>query len=92
MNILDRFKKVNDEYLKFHRVENKKSTARDVHAFILLTNKFKITRDIIASAAHDEIYLDVSDNEIPQLTDDEILELVRCGVCYNESNGLYMNV
>lgn len=41
---------------------------------------------MIASAEHDEIWLEVSEEQMEQLTDDEILELSRCGVRHDEDS------
>ena len=41
MNTDELFEKHEDEYLKFEMVEKPKSTRRDVHAFILLSELFQ---------------------------------------------------
>jgi hypothetical protein len=38
---------------------------------------------MVCSASHDEIWLEVDDEKLSQLTDDQILELARCGVRYD---------
>lgn len=87
MNIEERFELVDDEYLKFDRVKNKKSSRQDLHAFILLDELFPgSNKDIIAAASHDEIYLEVDDDEMDSLSDAHIVELVRCGVRYSEES------
>lgn len=84
MNIYDRFEAVNDDYLKFDRVENKRSQRPDLHAFILLDDLFPNNgNDIVCSAGHDEIWLDFEGNKLNDLTDEQILELTRCGVRYD---------
>ena len=91
MNIHDKFELVNDDFLKFDRVENKLSTRPDIHAFILLNELFPDTRDIVAAAGHDIIYLDITTEQTAKLTDEQILDLTRCGVMFeNESEGLSM--
>ena len=82
MDINDKFKAVNDEYLKFEKVENKLSTRPDVHAFILLDRLFPSERglDLIQAAKDKEYYLGIKGK---QLTDNQILELVRCGAKYS---------
>ena len=79
----DIFEKFNDDYLKFDRVENKKSQRPDLHAFLLLDELFPGTSDIIGAACHDEIYLDVDPEG---LSEENILELVRCGVRYSDDS------
>lgn len=87
MNTHDRFEAVNDDYLDFEQISDKKNTRSDIHAFILLSELFPgYSRDIISAACHDEIWLDVSSEEIEKLTDENILELVRCGVRYDDDN------
>lgn len=76
-----------NEYLKFDRVEVKLSTRPDIHAFILLNNLFPNNRDIVSGAEHDEIYLDVSSEQIEALTDAQMKELSRCGVRYDSYKG-----
>ncbi len=85
----DRFEKFNDDYLKFEEVENKRSKRPDLHAFLLLDELFPSHHDIICNAQHDEFWLDVSDDDAETLTDNQILELTRCGVLWDD--GLKMN-
>jgi len=87
MNTHDKFEAVNDDYLEFDKVENKLSKRSDLHAFLLLDKIFgDHTRDIISAACHDEIWLAISPEEIESLNDGQILELVRCGVSYDDNN------
>lgn len=86
MNIHDRFEAVTDEYLKFDRVENKLSTRPDIHAFILLNEIFPGTRDMVSASGHDNIWLDVDSEVCDKLTDNQILELARCGVMFDEDS------
>lgn len=81
-----------EEFLKFDRVENKRSSRPDIHAFILLNEMFPGTRDMISAAEHDVIYLDVDGEEfIDTATDEQIVELTRCGVIYDsDTNSLQM--
>ena len=87
--IKDKFENVNDEFLKFKHIKNKKASCPDVNAFILLDKLFpsKINNDLISSAEHDIIYLNISELDIDTLTDKQILELVRCGIGYDEEYG-----
>lgn len=91
MKLRERFGAVNHEYLEFARVENKRNQRPDLHAFLLLDELFpEPGRDLICGASHDEFYLRVNDNQIDTLTDEQILELVRCGVMVNRDGYLYM--
>lgn len=75
-----------DEHCKFERVENKRSQRADLHAFLLLDELFPEARDIIGSAAHDEIFLAVNPEQLATVaTSDLVLELRRCGVRYDRS-------
>ena len=82
----DRWRRVSgDEYMKFDRVEAKLSRRADLHAFMRLDELFPEggdCMDLICSAADDEYWLDVTDVQIESLTDDQIIELARCGVRY----------
>lgn len=70
-----------NEYLNFEAVENKRSSARDLHAFLLLHELVPAKNKIIRDAEHDEIYLGVDKGDLCKvITTDQILELVRCGV------------
>ena len=90
--IKEMFERCDDEYLNFDRIENKLSTRPDMHAFILLDRLFPGTRDLVCHAEHDEIFLDVSDECLADanITEDQIRELVRCGVRLNDEGGLCM--
>ena len=74
------FEKFEDEYIKFSRIENKRSTRPDLHAFLLLDELFPGNCDMISCAEHDEFWLDIEPEQMEELTEDQILELVRCGV------------
>ncbi len=79
-----------EEYIKFERVSNKRSSRPDLHAFLLLDELIPGDRDMVCAAEHDEIYLDVDLDELAAvITKEQAIELVRCGV--RESNdGLAM--
>ena len=86
MEIKDKFEAVNNDYLKFERIKNKKATRPDVHAFILLEELFPSENniDLIECAEHDIYYFSVEGEQLNKLTDEHILELVRCGISYDE--------
>lgn len=74
-----------DEYLRFERVTNKRSRRPDVHAFLLLDEIVPMEHgkdsDMIAGAGHDQIYLDISSEDLATYaTKDQWIELMRCGV------------
>ena len=75
------FDKFEDEYIQFERIENKLHARPDIHAFILLDKLVPGDRDMVCAAEHDEIYLDVDTDALALVaTEDDILQLVRCGV------------
>lgn len=85
MTLHERFEAVNDDYLKFDRVENKRSQRPDLHAFLLLDDLFpNAGHDMVSSAEHDEFYLEPSGDKLDLLTDEHILELTRCGVRHDD--------
>ena len=86
--IEERFEKREGEHLKFDRVENKKSNRSDLHAFVLLDELFPGKEKIISGAGSDQIWLSIEDKEIEKLTDDQIVELLRCGVYYDKGEEL----
>lgn len=79
------------EFLKFDRIEVKVSNRPDLHAFILLDLLVPGTEDIVSGFGHfddiDEIYISVDINELAKFVKEEhIIELIRCGVRYNEEH------
>jgi len=83
---MDLFEKHDNEYLKFEHVKNKRSNRPDLHAFLLIDELFPKNRDMVCSAAHDEIWLDIDDDEIKKLTEEQIIELIRCGVRHDDDS------
>ena len=95
MDINERWEAVTkegNEFLKFEKVANKRSQRPDLHAFLMLGELFPGTSDLVSSASHDEIWLDVDDDQVETLTDEQILELSRCGVYHNLYGRLSMFV
>lgn len=81
---LEAFWRANDEreYGYFDRVQNKTATRPDLHAFILLDRLFPSDNgsDIVSAAEHDEIYLGIEHSDLLKLSEENIIELMRCGV------------
>ena len=92
MDLYERFEKFNDEFIKFDRIKNKRSLKKDMHAFLLLEELFpESEEEMVAAASHDIVYLSIEEDMLEKLTDDNIIELIRCGIGYNEENDcLYM--
>ena len=80
-----------DEFLEFDRVELKRSSRPDLHAFITLDRMVGGSGDIIAAAEHDVIYLDISISELAKVVyETDIIDLIRCGVLLDEGNDYLM--
>jgi len=80
----DQYDKHNDELLKFDLVQNKTSNRPDLHAFNLIDRLVPGKGDIVSAAEHDEIWLDVSPEDLAKVaTEEQIIELIRCGVRYD---------
>ena len=94
MSLEECFELYDAEFLKFDRIENKRSGRPDLHAFLLLDSLIPGTSDIVCATQHDEIFLDVDPivlNEV--ISDDQLVELIRCGVRLDsESDSLAMFV
>ena len=83
MTIYERFAQFESEFLKFEKVEGKRTNRADLHAFIVLDELLPDARgrDIVSGAEHDQICLNIDLVDLDnKATDDHILELVRCGV------------
>ncbi len=83
--VVELFEKHNDEYCKFDRINKPLSRRPDIHAFLLLDKLFPGTDKIIDGAGLYEIYLNVELSDIEQITEEDIIDLMRCGVGYNSS-------
>lgn len=72
-----------EEYKKFERVEDKRSSRPDINAFILLNELVPDKEQIIAAVAHDTFYLKVDMDKLVQVINRRhIVELIRCGVMF----------
>jgi hypothetical protein len=95
MKLDEVFERFADDFLKFEQIENKLSSRPDLCAFLLLEKLLPDSdRDIVSSAEHDEIYLDIDCEKLAQVaTENDILTLHRCGVRYDsETESLAMFV
>lgn len=82
------------DFLKFDGIRNKRSSRPDIHAFLLLNDLVPGTGDMVGGASHDEIFLAVDCEKLAaSITADQVEELRRCGVRYDEeTDGLAMFV
>jgi hypothetical protein len=84
----ERFNQFDDEYIKFDHVAgvDRLSERPDLCAFLLLERLVPGRKggDIIGSAEHDQIWLDVNIEKLSAVASDaDICTLVRCGVRYD---------
>jgi len=87
------FDAVNDEFLRFDRIENPLSKRPDLCGFLYLDKLFPRERDMISAAEHDEIWLDIDIEEIYKLSEEDIIYLTRCGIRFDrETESLAMFV
>jgi len=90
IELFDRIK--DEELLKFNKPVLSKHKRCDLNAMLILDELCPGTGDIIAYAGHDEIAFDTDINELARvITTEQIRELVRCGVFYQDDS-LYMYV
>jgi len=83
------FDKYDDEYIQFQNVANKRSRRPDMHAFIVLDELLPGDEkgDLISAAEHDQFFLDIEPEALARVATEEIiLDLVRCGVSFDEEN------
>jgi len=85
-NVQEVFEKFDDDFLKFDLIENKMSNRTDLHAFMMLDKLFPGTGGMVSAAEHDEIYLDVDEDDFEKsdITEYQVRDLVRCGVRLGE--------
>ena len=82
----EQYEQHENEHCQFDRVKNKLSHRPDLHAFNLLDKLVPGTGDIVGAACHDQIWLSVEPEELAMVaTEDEIVELIRCGVFFDTS-------
>lgn len=83
------FKSRDGEYLEFAKIEKPLHRRPDICAFLMLDAVPRIERpgtygDMVMGAEHDEIYLDVTPEELAAVATDEMVrDLQRCGVRYS---------
>lgn len=76
-----------EEFLKFENIPNTERLSQrpGLHAFLLLDKMTPANRDIVVSAEHDEIWLDIDLDDLAEIiTEADIVTLLRCGVRFDE--------
>lgn len=88
--LAERFEAVDGESYEYEHVINKRSSYRDVHVFLLLTEIFPNISNLdslVAAINYEELSFNIPRELLETLTDSQILELSRCGVFYDSEFG-----
>ena len=85
IDLVEVFANCEDEYLTFDKLENKLYPRPDICAWMMLDKLVPAkSRDIVCSAGHDEIWLDVDCESLAKVaTEQDIQNLIRCGIRYS---------
>jgi hypothetical protein len=87
MNFNERWKQLAwDESLNFDLIAYPKSQRRDMHAMMLLDEALPGTEPLLRGSVtylDDEVYLSIPPEQLETLSDDQIVDLIRCGVDYD---------
>jgi hypothetical protein len=89
------FEQYTDEFKNFASVLNPLHVRPDICGFLVLDSLVPGTTEVMVGGAdHDQIWLSVDCKRLAAIaTEEDILLLVRCGVCYDErEESLYMFV
>ena len=92
MTLGERFEKYAEENLDFDSIKQKFSQRDDVHALVLLDRLLPGNGELIGKTDYYGFYLDIEPEELNAIiTDEQIKELLACGVSYFEDrDALYM--
>lgn len=90
-HLKEMFDKYQEEHGEFSEITNQFSSSPDIHAFILLDKLCPAEgEDMISCANHDEIFLRVAPDDVAEIiTEEQVRDLVRCGVMYNEDEDCF---
>lgn len=87
------FEKYEDDFLQWCHVKNRLHNRPDLHAFLLLDQLLPGEHDMVDWASHDEIGVHVTPEALAaSATEEQVRDLVRCGVRLDDDNGLVMFV
>lgn len=85
MKIEELFKKYEHLYLEDQELSDSPIKRRDLRAFLLLDKLVPDKMDMVCSAEHDEIWLQVTPEDLEgKATEAEVIELIRCGIRCDE--------
>jgi hypothetical protein len=81
-------KTLNYEYIHDERIKPERRLHRrpDLNAFLLLDRLCPGKHDIVVAAEHDKIFLSVEVESLSAATEEDILDLMRCGVRYDSGS------
>lgn len=86
-SLKEKFDACGGEFLEFESIAAPRCVRPDLHAFLLLHELLPGRNDMISAAAHDEIWLNVDCDALAAVvTQEQVIELVRCGVRFDASN------
>jgi len=85
-----------DQFLKSENIKKRKHSRPDLCAFLILdelqhrSDGIDSSENIVTHAEHDIIYLHISPESILSvITESDILDLIRCGVCFNSDESCF---
>ncbi len=80
------FEEHEDEFLKNENIkpERRLHPRPDLNAFLLLHRLHPNTEDMVSGAEHDKIWLAVEIEELHAASEDDLLDLMRCGVMLDD--------
>ncbi len=87
------FEKHEGEYRQFERVQHPLSKRPDIHALMCLDLLFPSESGesvMIGAVCNDGIYLELNKEQISSLSENQVIDLTRCGVIYDEERKLLM--
>lgn len=74
-------------------VQGRRASRRDLHAMLLidaLLPAASFGEDVVSASQHDQFWVFPDPHQLaPHLTEETCLELLRCGLCYQEGEGFY---
>lgn len=80
-DLFDKFGKMPAKDRQFENLKNPLHKRPDICAFLLLDKLVSGTKDMVAAASHDQIWLEITGDELAEVaSEDDIYMLVCCGV------------
>jgi len=82
------------EFLEFDRIKNKKGSCPITHAFRMLDELFpsKTAVPMVTNIWDEDCSLRPSFEDVEKLTEEQVLDLVRCGVTFSRENDLLISM